>query len=240
MPDTAQPDESSRSMELQNRFTVPVPVDEAWQVMLDVARLGPCMPGATVEELRGDDVLGRVKVKLGPIVITYKGRLTFVERDADRHRVVLDAAAREMRGSGTASARITAAMEAVDGGATEVSVTTDLNITGKPAQFGRNVMADVSERIIDEFAANLARELEGRSPQPAVQAESSERVKPPAADGSAPVRTAVRPSAEALDLLGAARAPVLKRLVPVLAAVLAGLAVLAVRRGRRYGSACRR
>jgi carbon monoxide dehydrogenase subunit G len=230
-------------MELHNRFSVPVPVDDAWRVMLDVAQLAPCMPGATVDSVEGDDVLGRVKVKLGPISITYKGKLTFLERDAEKHRVVLDAAAREMRGSGTASARITASMEQVEGGVTEVSVTTDLNVTGKPAQFGRNVMADVSERIIGEFAGNLARELQGGllrgDPQAAATFSDAPRGVPTAQDVQQPpapvadlrveARPAGRASADSLDLLGAAGAPVLKRLVPVFCA-LAGLVGLAVLR----------
>jgi carbon monoxide dehydrogenase subunit G len=199
-------------MELNNTFTVPVPVDEAWRVMLDVARFAPCMPGATVDQVQGDDVLGRVRVKLGPISITYQGKVTFVEKDEEKHRVVLSAAARETRGSGTASARVTAALNDV-GGATEVSVSTDLNITGKPAQFGRGVMSDVSERIMGEFAENLARELD-----------------------SGPLGKVAEPrraSAGSLDLLDAAGAPVLKRLAPVVAALLALLGVVLVRRAMR-------
>ena len=205
-------------MQLQNTFKVPVPVDEAWRIMLDVEQIAPCMPGATVDQVVGDDVEGRVKVKLGPIVVTYRGKLTFAERDQAAHRVTMNAAAREVRGSGTASARVEATMRDV-GDATEVVVTTDLNITGKPAQFGRNVMADVSARIIDEFAANLARQLE---------AGTSESV----GDDVTAVPAAERPSAESLDLLGAAGAPVLKRLAP--AALLAVAAVvLLVRRSIR-------
>lgn len=229
-------------MELINTFTVPVPLDEAWRVLLDPAQLAPCMPGATVDEVQGDDILGRVRVKLGPIAITYRGKVTFVKRDEEQHRVVLDAAAREVQGSGTASARITAAMTGVAAG-TEVSVTTDLSITGKPAQFGRNVMSDVSERIMTEFAANLGRELQsGRlgttapavngavpagtqtpPPGPRTVAAASQTVPGP----PAPAR---RASAESLDLLGAAGVPVLKRLGPVLAVLLAVAGFLAARR----------
>lgn len=224
-------------MELQNTFTVPVPVDDAWRAMLDVRQLAPCMPGATVDDVEGDDVLGRVKVKLGPIAITYKGKLTFVERNESAHRVVLDAAAREMRGSGTASARITAGMSGVEGG-TQVSVTTNLDITGKPAQFGRNVMNDVSERIIGEFATNLARELQtGHSRDVASVGPAAHEPTPvrgvPTAEDLQTSRTAM--SGDALDLLGAAGAPVLKRLVPA-AVALALVAVLGVLAGRRTRS----
>jgi carbon monoxide dehydrogenase subunit G len=209
-------------MELHNTFTVPVTVDEAWRVMLDVQQLAPCMPGASVDEVQGDDVLGRVKVKLGPISVTYRGKLTFVERDEEKHRVVLDAAAHELKGSGTASARITAGMESVEAG-TEVTVTTDLSITGKPAQFGRSVMNDVSERIIGQFAQNLARELEGgrRPPQPLS----------PLSSAPTSTATVAREPSEALDLLGAAGAPVIKRVVPIVVAVAA--LVVAVLVGRR-------
>lgn len=220
-------------MELNNTFTVPVPVNEAWRVMLDVAQFAPCMPGATVDEVQGDDVLGRVRVKLGPITITYKGKISFVTKDEEKHRVVLDAAAREMRGSGTASARITAVLDDVDG-ATEVSVTTDLNITGKPAQFGRNVMSDVSERIMTEFAANLARELGAApSPQPAAAGPVPGRAVPAAASTPAepgPAAEARRASSDSLNLLDAAAAPVLKRLAPVLVALLVWAGFVIVRR----------
>jgi uncharacterized protein len=212
-------------MELINTFTVPVPVDEAWQVMLDIAKFAPCMPGATVDEVRGDDVLGRVRVKLGPVSITYQGKVTFAEKDEEKHRVVLDAAARETRGSGTASARITAVMTDVDG-STEVSVTTDLSITGRPAQFGRGVMSDVSERIMNEFAVNLARELNSERLRPAQVPATAQGA--PAQEQAATVPP--RASAGSLDLLQAAGAPVLKRLVPALAALLALAGILILRR----------
>jgi carbon monoxide dehydrogenase subunit G len=231
-------------MELRNTFTVPVGTDEAWRVMLDVRALAPCMPGATVDDVQGDDVLGRVKVKLGPIGITYKGKVTFVERDEQKRRVVLDASAREMRGSGTASARITAGMEPVGGG-TEITVVTDLNITGKPAQFGRGVMADVSERIIGEFAANLAREIQGgellqQTDGAAAPGFSAPSEGPGAASGTAPVamvngvRPAARerPSADSLDLFAAVGGAQRFR-VPGLVAAGVAVAVVFYWLGRR-------
>jgi carbon monoxide dehydrogenase subunit G len=204
-------------MQLNSAFKVPVPVDEAWRILLDYPRLARCMPGATVTEVQGDDVLGQVKVKLGPVSLTYQGKVTFSERDKARHRIVASAAGREVRGSGTASAQITAVLTDV-GGATEVSVVTDLNITGKPAQFGRSVVAEVSERLIGQFAENLARELEGGQTAAAAQPQA------PAAGDS-------------LSLLGLAGGPVLKRLAPVLAvlAVLSGVVI--VRRALRGGGA---
>lgn len=208
-------------MQLSSSFKVPVPVDEAWRVMLDYPRLARCMPGATVTEVQDDDVLGQVKVKLGPVSITYQGKVTFAEKDERHHRIVASAAGREVRGSGTASAQVTAVMTDADG-ATEVTVSTDLNITGRPAQFGRSVVAEVSERLIGQFAGNLARELEG-----------AHAVEDTAAPAGAPAGAAPRQPAppraakDTLDLLGLAGGPVLKRLVPALATVLTTVAVLA-------------
>jgi uncharacterized protein len=212
-------------MKLDNTFTVPVPADEAWKAMLDYGRLAQCMPGATVDEIRGDDVTGQVRVKLGPIGITYQGKVTVTEKDESGRRVVLVAAGRELRGSGTASAQVTAVLRDV-GGSTEVTVATDLNITGKPAQFGRGVMADVSERLIGQFAANLARELQGTSSAPSAASASAASASAASSVASAP-SAAAAPAAPAaagagsLDLLGVAGIPVLKRLAPVLAALLA-------------------
>jgi carbon monoxide dehydrogenase subunit G len=212
-------------MQLDNTFKVPVPVDEAWQVMLDYPRLARCMPGATVDEVHGDDVLGRVKVKLGPVSVTYQGKVTFTEKDVASHRVTLSAAGREVRGSGTASALVTAVMTDA-GGATEVSVHTDLNITGRPAQFGRGLVAEVSERLIGQFAENLARELEtGQSqPAPTVQPRQSQQPQPLQTQPA---------SADSLNLLRVAGGPLLKRLAPVLAVVAAVAGVALAWRARR-------
>jgi carbon monoxide dehydrogenase subunit G len=203
-------------MELRNAFTVPAGIDDAWRLLLDVRALAPCMPGASVDEVRGDEVLGQVRVKLGPIALTYRGTVTFLEKDEEKHRVVLDAKAKEARGGGTAGARITASMEPAGDG-TEITVVTDLRVTGKPAQFGRGVMADVSERIIGQFAGNLAEQL--KAPQ------SQEAVTAPIA-GTAYPRTE-----ESLDLLQAAG---LRRvLVPALVAGGVAIAAVAFWLGRR-------
>lgn len=219
-------------MQLNSTFKVPVPIDEAWRVLLDYPRLARCMPGATVTEMEGDDVLGQVKVKLGPVALTYQGRVTFAEKDEARHRIVASAAGREVRGSGTASAQITAVLTGTSG-VTEVSVSTDLNITGKPAQFGRSVVAEVSERLIGQFAENLARELENGQPaqgtQPARSA-TAPGAQPGTAGAAATTATvAAAPAAgDSLDLLGLVGGPVVKRLAPVLTvlAALAGVAVV--------------
>jgi len=195
-------------MKLTNSFTVPVGVDEAWTVLLDVERIAPCLPGAAIDSVQGDEFQGRVKVKLGPIALTYVGSARFVERDADQHRVVLEGRGRDQRGNGTAAALITAQLQDA-GGSTRVDVVTDLDITGKPAQFGRGVMADVSARLIDQFAERLSRQIQDGGLQAdrvtAVSSATTATASPsPAA--SPPVSTgAARPEEEeALDLLGLA------------------------------------
>jgi len=150
-------------VQLEHSFTVPVTVDEAWGVLLDIRRIAPCMPGAAVDSVDGDDFTGTVKVKLGPIGLTYKGRASFVEKDVAAHRAVIDARGRDARGNGTASAKVTATLTDV-GGQTKVDVRTDLDITGKPAQFGRGVMVDVGNRLIGQFADCLATKLTGEEP----------------------------------------------------------------------------
>ncbi|MDQ1670890.1 MAG: uncharacterized protein QOE40_2951, partial [Actinomycetota bacterium] len=145
-------------MQLEHEFVVPVPVDQAWDVLLDVERIAPCMPGATVESFDGETVQGRVKVKVGPIQVTYSGTARFVEKDAAAHRVKLDASGKEARGSGTAKATVDAVLVA-QGDSTKVNVSTDLAITGKPAQFGRGVMVEVGNKLIGRFADCLAEEI---------------------------------------------------------------------------------
>ncbi len=146
-------------MELEHTFTVPVPMAQAWDVLLDVERIAPCMPGATVETFDGETIVGKVKVKVGPIQVTYAGTAKFVEKDEAARRAVLQANAKEARGTGTAAATITAVLTDSGGSATDVIVTTDLAITGKPAQFGRGVMAEVGNKILGKFADCLADEL---------------------------------------------------------------------------------
>ena len=141
-------------MELVHEFSVPVPVEQAWQVLTDVERIAPCLPGAELTGSDGDSYQGQVKVKVGPITAQYRGAASFTEKDESKHRVVLKAAGRDTRGQGTASATVTAVM-VPDGGTTAVSIVTDLSITGRVAQFGRGVMGDVSARLLGEFVRNL-------------------------------------------------------------------------------------
>lgn len=162
-------------MKLENDFHVPVSVEQAWQVLQDVERIAPCMPGATLDTVDGDAFTGRVKVKLGPIMLTYSGKAAFVDKDEATHSMLIEASGKETRGSGTAKATVRASMEA-DGDTTRVVLSTDLAVTGKPAQFGRGVMADVSGKLIDQFARCLADELRAGSTSstPAAAAPSAE------------------------------------------------------------------
>jgi carbon monoxide dehydrogenase subunit G len=145
-------------VQLENSFTVPVPVDEAWRVLLDIERIAPCMPGAALDSVEGDSFTGRVKVKLGPINLTYQGKASFVEKDEAAHRAVIDGRGKDQRGNGTAAALITAQLKG-EGNTTRVDVVTDLNITGRPAQFGRGVMTDVGNKLLGQFADKLAAQL---------------------------------------------------------------------------------
>jgi carbon monoxide dehydrogenase subunit G len=145
-------------VQLENSFTVPVPIDEAWRVLMDIERIAPCMPGAALDSVTGDDFTGRVKVKLGPINLTYQGKASFIERDETAHKAVIDARGKDQRGNGTAAAVVTATL-ASEGSVTRVDVLTDLNITGRPAQFGRGVMTDVGNKLLGQFADKLNAQL---------------------------------------------------------------------------------
>ena len=209
-------------MKLENRFTVPVPRDQAIKVLLDVERIAPCMPGATLTSRDGEAFTGTVKVKVGPINLTYGGNAKFVSVDEAAGVVVIEGSGKETRGTGTAKALVTCRL--VDkGGSTDVEVDTDLSITGKPAQFGRGVLADVSAKLVDQFASCLSEEILAGTPEPAAPGTA-------AADAPPPPPRVVKP-AEAIDLLGTAGTPVLKRLAPVLAGLV--VLVLLVRRIRR-------
>ena len=140
---------------LLNEFTVNRPIAETWQILTDVERIAPCMPGATLEEIEGDVFRGVVKVKLGAISTAFKGQASFVERDDDAHRAVLKGEGRDTTGKGNASALITARLEPVDESSTKCNVETDLHVTGKVAQFGRGIMGDVSKKLMTQFANNL-------------------------------------------------------------------------------------
>jgi carbon monoxide dehydrogenase subunit G len=163
-------------MDLTHSFTVPLPVDEAWEHFNDIASVAECFPGAQVTSVDGDTFQGSCKVKLGPIALVYNGSGTFVEKDAAAHRFVVDAKGKDRRGNGTAGAHVTLAMSEVDEGTT-IEVVTDLAITGKPAQFGRGVMQDVSDKLLGQFVACLEQRF---TEQPEVEAAPSGTAAAPA------------------------------------------------------------
>jgi carbon monoxide dehydrogenase subunit G len=197
-------------MQLEHQFTVPVPVAQAWDVLLDVERIAPCMPGATVESFDGETIHGRVKVKVGPIQVTYAGTAKFTEKDASALRAVIDASAKEARGPGTAAATITAQL--FDrGDTTDVTVTTDLQITGKPAQFGRGVLVEVGNKLLGKFADCLADELGAgaTTAQPAVSSAGA-AAEAPAAQAPAAAATVApgeQTKAAAQDIAASTAAP---------------------------------
>jgi carbon monoxide dehydrogenase subunit G len=203
-------------MELTNEFDVEVPVDEAWAVLTDLERIAPCMPGAQLTEVEGDEFRGNVKVKVGPITAQYKGVARFAEKDDAGHRAVIDAQGRDTRGQGNANALITATL-ATQGAGTHVTVNTDLKLTGKVAQFGRGAIADVSAALLDQFVSCLEHDLlageaapvagQGPSAEPEVAVATAEPVEQvPEADEPDPsgVRKIDSPEAEAVDLLAVA------------------------------------
>ena len=150
-------------MDLAHRFSVPTPVEETWAHFQDIASVAECFPGAQVASAEGDSFSGSVKVKLGPIALVYNGSGTFVEKDDAAHRFVVDAKGKDKRGNGTAGAKVTLSMASTGSGGTDVEVLTDLAVTGKPAQFGRGVMQDVSDKLLGQFVACLEERL-GRRP----------------------------------------------------------------------------
>src|SRR5215475_2262421 len=185
-------------MELEHSFTVPVPKSRAWDVLLDVERVAPCMPGATLDSVDGDEIAGKIKVKVGPISMTYAGTAKFVERDKDAGVVTLEASGKETRGSGTASASVRSVLED-RGGSTQVTVHTTLNVTGKPAQFGRGVMNEVSGKLIGIFATNLA-DMIASSDDGSGAVGAAAEAAPTAADADAAPAAEAGPGLDGLGL----------------------------------------
>jgi carbon monoxide dehydrogenase subunit G len=187
-------------MELEHSFTIPVPPQRAWEMLLDVEAVAPCMPGATVDSVTDEEIKGRIKVKVGPVTLTYAGSARFTERDAQARAVTLEASGRETRGAGTATATIRSVLRAEDGGQTQVLVHTHLAVTGRPAQLGRGMLTEVGGKIIDRFAANLAAQLaSGQAPAPAAGNGTGPAARPgpaaPAAGAAAGPEAAPSPEA---------------------------------------------
>lgn len=220
-------------MELVHSFRVPVGVEQAWEVLQDIERIAPCMPGAAIDSVDGDDFTGTVKVKLGPIGLTYTGKAKFIEKDAANRRAVLEARGRDVRGAGTASATVTAVLTG-DESSSEVSVTTELDITGKPAQLGRGMLAEVGSKLIDQFAASLAQTLEPDKPV-APETQAAQPGKGP--QSTRPVKAIERDPDNSIDLGRTVLPVVAKQFAPyVLLGVLIVLVLdLARRSGERVG-----
>ena len=235
-------------MELTNDFSVNVPVDEAWAVLTDLERIAPCLPGAQLQEVEGDEYRGVVKVKVGPITAQYKGAASFQERDDSAHRAVIRAEGRDTRGQGNASATITATLES-EGDGTKVKVVTDLTVTGKVAQFGRGVMADVSAKLMDQFVQALEQDVlsggagSGKAAAPAANEVATGAPSPGAAvpnaspspngsTGTGP-RRIDSPPAQPVDLLDTAGGSVAKRVGPIIGVLVVLLWLLRRRKKRK-------
>jgi uncharacterized protein len=233
-------------LEFTNEFYVPSDVDTTFATLTDLERVAPCLPGATLEEVHGDEYTGRVKVKVGPIQVSYRGTAKLIEVDPEAHTGKIEARGKETRGAGTANADVVAEMHA-EGDGTKVIVHTDINISGKPAQFGRGVMADVGAKLIDTFADRLREMIEkdeaGEAPAPEAAPEAAPAVDETAATGGEAAvsgAAAAAPSApgprrieqdpsrenEALDLMEIAGAATAKRAIPIVAAVVLIAAII--------------
>jgi carbon monoxide dehydrogenase subunit G len=205
-------------MELTHSFTVPTSVDDAWDLFMDLERVGGCFPGATVTEATDEGFTGTVKVKLGPIALVYAGSGSFVARDDERHRAVIEAKGKDKRGNGTAGATVTVQL-APDGDGSRADVVTDLAVTGKPAQFGRGVMQDVSDKLLGQFIACIERQLAGGVPTEVAPAASSGPGVPSSAPAGATAAESNGPgvpsTATVQDTAEAARRPeIVKQAVP--------------------------
>jgi len=205
--------------QIVNEFTVNLPIDQAWPVICDLERIAPCLPGAQLEEIEGDVYRGKVKVKLGPADTEFKGEAQFVERDDEQHRAKLTGKGRDTKGRGNAAADIFAEAVALSPTSTKCTVTADIHITGKVAQFGRGILGDVSKKLIDQFSANLNTMLDEQQTSPATAEPAAE---PSAAEPAAEptVRKINGPAAEPVDLADMAGPALLKRFGPAVAALL--------------------
>ncbi|CAB4868240.1 unannotated protein [freshwater metagenome] len=227
-------------MELVNEFTVNRPIDEAWAVLTDVERIAPCLPGAQLQEIEGETYRGVVKVKVGPISAALKGEAHFVERDDANHRAVLKGEGRDIKGNGNASALITASLQPISPTSSKCTVHTKLDMTGKVAQFGRGALADISSKLMQQFAKNLDEMLAKDASGPAAAgpadeapvAAGAETTAAPAASETADapkaatIRTINGPAAEPIDAFSLGGSAMLKRLLPFVGGLLVLLLLL--------------
>lgn len=231
---------------ITNEFTVNRPIDEAWAVLCDVERIAPCLPGAQLQEIEDETFRGVVKIKLGAVNANFKGEAKFVERDDTNYKAVLSASGRDTGGRGNASADVTAEATALSPTSTRCTVTAELHISGKVAQFGRGIMGDVSKKLMDQFSSNLNTMLDE---QPTTETGSSESAtEKPANESSASdgsdnsqsddtggadrprVRKIEGPAAEPIDVAGLAGPAVLKRFIPVVIGVIVVVLLIRARR----------
>jgi carbon monoxide dehydrogenase subunit G len=232
-------------VKIEDSFQVDVPIEQAWKVLLDLERIAPCLPGAQLTEVEGDEYRGTVKIKVGPITAQYKGVAKIESADEANHTVVLQAEGRDTRGQGNASAHVTATL-VPEGDATTVKIDTDLNITGKVAQFGRGVMAEVSSKLLGQFADNLQRDVLASVDEEAAAegAESADADADVDADADTEPTATTGPrqiqsrEAEPIDLMDAAGSSMAKRIIPLVAvaAVLVTAGVVLKRRQRHHGT----
>ncbi len=201
-------------MKIENDFRVSAPIEKAWALLTDIPAIAPCLPGAELTGQDGDTFEGRMKIKVGPVTAEYKGTATITELDEESHRVLLSATGRDSRGSGNASAEITAVMTP-DGDGTKISIDTDLKIAGKVAQFGRGVMADVSKKLIGQFADCIGSKLDTPAEESSSEREGPEDSARTDAGGESEEETD-----NTLDLLEVAGGAMAKRLVPVVAGII--------------------
>jgi uncharacterized protein len=229
---------------MENEFMVEAPVEQAWETLLDLERITPCLPGAVLEEESGDEYKGTMTIRLGPVTQKYNGTVSFEETDEESRRAVLKADGKDARGQGTASATITSTLTEEDGG-TKVHVETDMHLTGRAAQFGRGVQQEVATKLINQFAECLEKEIMGENtreepepteePEEAVSANGSgEQDK--GEDEEKPKRRVIQQDhdVEPLDLGEASREAVLKRVIPLAAGLSALIVVIWLVRRRRH------
>ena len=207
-------------MDLNHEFIVNVPVNDAWIILTDLERIAPCLPGAQLTEVEGDTYRGQVKVKVGPIVAQFKGQASFVTRDDAAHTASLKGEGRDTTGKGTASAIITAQLTSVTPTSTKCTVVTNLTISGKVAQFGRGALADVSDKLLKQFSENLNQLIASAPATTTTTAETATTTSAPAAAASPEIRKIESAEVAPLDLLGTAGAPILKRAIPVVIALI--------------------
>jgi uncharacterized protein (TIGR03382 family) len=220
-------------MKIANQFTVSAPIEQAWDVLRDLEQVVPLMPGAQLTGHEGDDYLGKVKVKVGPVTTEFSGEVRFVEQDRGRHRAVINAKGKESRGTGNAAATVIAQLQE-DGDRTSVSVDTDLKIVGKLAQFGSGMLQQVSEKLLGQFVESLEAELAAKNAETAASSEGAERAATPATGSPAPEpRPAPAAEPEPIDLLELAGGDQLKKYGAVVVGALALLVLIWVLRRRR-------